>query len=190
MSRLGPSGFARLPLFPLLGPRRKFRGQRRHFRRVHQRAAGFQLPTAPGVWWSMWHYHADWRGWGNLQWSWRREHLRALATVFRAVAVGIPACPLPVQAWLLIDADAGQDAVFVHSPNPNGDAFPWTEAGPWTSEGPVHELLGDLLPGLQFRVCQLALVADADAPGPRRHNGHIAYCPGIGVSLERLPQVR
>jgi hypothetical protein len=174
----------------MLGPRRKFRGQRRHFRRVHQRAAAFRLSTEAGAWWSMWHHHADMRGWGNLRWSWRREHLRALATVFRSVAAAIPACPVPVQAWLLIDADAGQDAVFVHSPNPNGDAFPWTEAGPWSSEGPVHDLLADLLPGLQFRVCQQVMLADVDAPGPRRRVGCIAYCPGIGVSLEGLAQAR
>jgi hypothetical protein len=90
----------------------------------------------------------------------------------------------------LCEIAAYPGSAHVHSPNPNGDTFPWTEAGPWTSEGPVHDLLADLLPGLRFRVCQQVMLADADAPGPRRRVGYIANCPGIGVSLEALPQVR
>ena len=62
-------------------PRQRFRGKKRHFRRILRKASEFQLHESP--WWNSWHYHADWEGWGNLRWTYRRE---ALALVFRRIA--------------------------------------------------------------------------------------------------------
>ena len=64
-----------LPIHPELAPRGRFRGQRRYFRGVHRRAAAFHPDPHPGAWWNFWHYHADWPGWGNRGWRYRREHL-------------------------------------------------------------------------------------------------------------------
>src|SRR6478735_4039016 len=65
------------------GPKRRLRGQRRYIRGVQRRAASFNVDLRPDAWWDLWHYHADWDGWGNRGWSLRCAHLRALATVFQ-----------------------------------------------------------------------------------------------------------
>lgn len=68
------------------GPRRRFRGKKRYFRRVSRDASTFRIEPGQGEWWDLWHYHADWPGWGNIRWRYRREHIRALAAVFEHIA--------------------------------------------------------------------------------------------------------
>jgi hypothetical protein len=74
------------------------------------------------------HWHADWAGMGNLS---RRDRTAGW--------------PRPHQCWLLIDArDSSQDAVFLHTPNPNADNFPCVFAGTaW--DAPVPELLREFV---------------------------------------------
>src|SRR5687768_13346779 len=107
-------------------PRGRFRGRRRYFRRVHRNAAAFQLAITPDAWWDLWHYHADWPGWGNVRWRYRVEHLRALARVFRTIAEARDRFHTPFQLWLLLSGDdAAEDAVYLHTPNANDTPFPF-----------------------------------------------------------------
>lgn len=77
---------------PGTDPRRKFRGKKRNFRKMIREAGDFELHKSP--WWNCWHYHADWEGWGNLRWTYRREGLRALALALGffiySPSVGVP----------------------------------------------------------------------------------------------------
>ena len=75
-----------------------------------RKASEFELHESP--WWNYWHYHADWEGWGNLRWTYRREGLRALALVFRRIAKKPPAEPFQLWIWLN-GTDAGQDAAYL-----------------------------------------------------------------------------
>jgi hypothetical protein len=85
----------------------------------------FDLDLRPDMWWDLWHYHADWDGWGNRGWRLRCEHLRALATVFQAIASRSQEFHLPFQAWIFLSGvDAGADATYLHTPNPNAQNFP------------------------------------------------------------------
>ena len=97
-----------LRLHPEHAPRKRLRGQRRYFRRIHRDAAAFELDVQPDSWWNLWHYHADWRGWGNRGWRYRLEHLRALCRVFQTIS----------------GEDAGEDATYLHTPNRHGTPFP------------------------------------------------------------------
>lgn len=109
-----------LPRRTAMAPRGRLRGAARYSRTVHAQAARTDFDVGPDAWWALWHHHADWRGWGNVRWSYRREHVRALCTVYRAILDRADTFHTPFQAWISLDeADAGLDATFLHTPNPN-----------------------------------------------------------------------
>ncbi|MBI2894135.1 MAG: hypothetical protein HYY06_11340 [Deltaproteobacteria bacterium] len=147
-------------------------------------AEAFRVRVGPGSWWDLWHYHADWPGWGNVRWSYRLAHLRALAIVFRKVIDAMASIPTPFQTWVLLDVDdAGQDAVYIHSPNPNGSPFPLPTGGVWESAGIVHELMTVLLPGLELRVNRRSWRVE-DEDGSRLRTAYLVYSPVAGTPLE------
>ncbi len=146
-------------------PLRKFRGKKRHFRKMLRKAGDFELHESP--WWNYWHYHADWEGWGNLRWAYRREGLRALALVFRRIAQRPPAEPF--QLWICLDgADAGQDAVYLHSPNPHSP-FPF-HPEVVCDDHRLLALMRELLPEFELRIGHSL--------------GFFIYSPSVGVPLE------
>lgn len=74
----------------------------------------------------MHHEHFDFSGHGCRGVKHHREHLRALFTAFRRVLADVRVSSRPVQVFVYI-APAGSpdgDALFIHTPNPNGTAFP------------------------------------------------------------------
>lgn len=108
-----------------LRPNRKFRDARRYYRTLAREAAQFIVTLEP-PWFDLWHTHPDWHGDGNRSWKHRRRHLEAGFTMFRRVVEQLRDWPVPHQVWLVIDAvDSAQDAVYVHTPNPNADNFPY-----------------------------------------------------------------
>jgi hypothetical protein len=165
-------------------PMRKFRGKRRYFEGVDRQALAFRLRIEPDAWWDLWHYHADWPGWGNRRWKYRLRHLRALAVVFEKIAELAPSMGRPFQLWISINGeDAGQDATFLHSPNPNGTPFPLRlEQVVWSDEGPRGAALARLLPGHRLRFGRTSWV-DPDDPA-RRLSSWLVCSPEIGVPLE------
>ncbi len=138
---------------PELGPwcpTRKVRGRRRYYRALARDAERFTVELA-GTFDYM-HWHVDWTGLGNLSWRERREHLTALFTSLRRLLAQCAEWPEPHQVWLLIDpADSTQDAVYLHTPNPNADNFPNDFVGVvW--DAPIPQRLREFLtdPSWQF----------------------------------------
>lgn len=104
-------------------PRKRFRNARRYYRALERGAA--QLRVDIDDWFDYWHTHADWRGDGNRGARHRRRHLASSFTMFRRLLEQADGARGPVQVFMLIDAlDSSQDAVYVHTPNPNRDNFP------------------------------------------------------------------
>ncbi len=69
-------------------------------------------------------------GHGNATAAARRKALEALRTTYEDISAQIEGWSKPHQAWVLIDPeDSGQDAAYVHTPNPNRDNFPYTFEG-------------------------------------------------------------
>lgn len=131
-------------------PRGKVRGGRGYYRALHRDAAAFSV--CPAGWYDKMHWHADWPGVGNLRWSERREHLTALFTMFRRLLAETALWTTPHQTWLQIDAaDSSQDAIYLHTANPNAENFPNQFTGVvWDSEIPrrLREFITD--PSWQF----------------------------------------
>jgi hypothetical protein len=199
-----PAGVKPLRPRPWKAPRSKFRGKRKYFRKVARRAEAFRVDLNPPCWWDFWHYHADWPGWGNLGWRYRLEHLRALAVVFRRVLEASPSIPVPFQTYIFVYArDAGQDGVYIHSPNPNEPNFPLNVAAAMRSwelvngdaagnesatciwaDAALDETWAALLPGLRLRVARTSWPGKDEEGAPCVETAYYVYSPDAGVPLE------
>jgi len=95
-------------------------------------------------WFDLWHMHVDWRGEANESPEKRRIELEVLFGLFRDLRQQM-AARNDFQVWLVIEAgDASQDAVYLHTPNPNHDNFPNAFAGvAWGI--PIPAWIADLL---------------------------------------------
>jgi len=153
-------------------PRRRFRGKRGYFRRVLSHARQFRLHVHDDAWWDNWHYHADWPGWGNASWKYRKTHLDALGIVFQHCTTALTRYPKPFQIWIFISGgDAGHDAVFIHSANPNRDDFPYTpKDATWG-----HPDIEGLFAPLKMRAGTYCYEGKTDC---------CVYAPGVGLPLE------
>jgi len=164
-----------------------FRGKRRAFRKAilqaEAHAAG--LRADPSAWWDLWHYHADWRGWGNLSWRYRRRYLEALVIVFRKVASVGPQLSTPFQSWILLDDDdAGGDATFLHTPNANGTRFPVVFGKEnWGRKLPEAGF-EKLLPEYPLRIGLCEWRAESEEPSVELRRSWVVYSPAVGVPLE------
>jgi hypothetical protein len=149
-SWFGAIRILRHPDFVQSRPRGKVRGRRGYYRSLRREAESFSVK--PSEWYDYMHWHVDWSGVGNLRWKERREHLSALFTMFRRVVAETDSLTSPYQVWLQVDAsDSAQDAVYLHTPNPNEHNFPNTFEGVvW--EAPIPERLRQFIiePSWQF----------------------------------------
>ena len=89
--------FPELPVLKHLAPKRRLRGKRGYFRSIQKKANDFDVAAFGLTDWDYWHEHSDWPGWGNRGWSWRRPHVRALATRFANIASHSSDFPVPFQ---------------------------------------------------------------------------------------------
>jgi hypothetical protein len=134
----------------------------------------------------MWHYHADWHGWGNLSWKYRRRYLEALVIVFRRIASLGPQLSTPFQSWIMLsDDDAGGDATFLHTPNANGTPFP-AVIGPveWGRKLPEAGF-ERLLPEHSLRIGRVEWKDASEGAPARLRRSWVVYSPAVGVPLER-----
>ena len=164
-------------------PQKRFRGKRRYFRRVDREARDFVVKTSPGDWWNLWHYHADWPGWGNLRWRYRRHHINALAIVFGKIAASAGDLPQPFQLWVSLEGgDSGGDAVYLHSPNPHSE-FPVVLADVEWGVGLPDAGIAEAFSRWPLRVGVHTGLRDDITP-PREVASYVIYSPDVGVPLE------
>jgi hypothetical protein len=104
----------------------KLRGGRRYYARLRRKGATFSIDLTPPRWYDLWHEHFDCRGHSRGRGRARRAHLDALFTAFRRMLQQAADAGAAVQVFVSIapDAKAEQDALYVHTPNPNGTSFP------------------------------------------------------------------
>ena len=112
-------------------PRKKFRGKRRYFRKLHRKAAQFSIDLREGNWFDLWHEHFDWEGYGEFSVRHRREHLAAMFVAFERAVRQLAGFKGPAQVLISIAPQhlSDNDALYVHTPNPNGTPFPFDFGG-------------------------------------------------------------
>ena len=105
-----------------------------YYRQLFAKARQYCVDLPAKQWCDFWHEHFDWCGYGNHSHADRRRHLRALFMAFERATRELAAQPMPHQLFLNISRrDAGCDALYVHTANPNGTPFPHDFAGSRTT---------------------------------------------------------
>jgi hypothetical protein len=115
---------------------------------LQSRIRRVKLHIGEADWYDLWHTHLDvnW-GEGNKSKTRRRLCISAHMALHAKVITQINRLPRPWQCWVMIDTkDSFQDAVYLHTPNPNHNNFPldfswvkWGAATPDLLKGLVDE---------------------------------------------------
>jgi hypothetical protein len=94
--------------------------------KMERLVASMDFAAHQGSWYDMWNMHPDWDGKGTDDADVRRKHLLEAINIYDTFWTKMDARGKPYQAWILVDiADASEDAVYVHSPDPHSDSpFP------------------------------------------------------------------
>jgi hypothetical protein len=103
------------------------RADRAYYRKLRRRGERFRVNLPAKQWCDLWHQHFDWDGLGNLGWLHRRKHLAVLLNALRRARAELSGSVQAHQLFALVHPrSSADDGVFVHTPNPNGLAFPCT----------------------------------------------------------------
>jgi hypothetical protein len=90
--------------------------------------SGPRVPASD--WFDLWHWHPAFERDGLTGSDENRNRLRSLFAAWSHVENAAGQLARPWQAWLVIDcSDPEQDAVYLHTPNPNRDNFPYLFEG-------------------------------------------------------------
>jgi hypothetical protein len=104
----------------------KLRGGRRYFRKLQNWPACVVVELGGPNWYDFWHLHPDFRGWSRQSGKARRAHLVVLFRAFERVLQQVASCTEPAQVFVSINTkDSSGNAIYVHTPNPNSDKFPY-----------------------------------------------------------------
>jgi hypothetical protein len=110
---------------------KKLRGGRKYYERLRDDASTFSIDLRPAEWYDLWHHHFDRDGHSRKSGRARARHLSALFVAFRRVLRQTSEASRPVQVFLSIapEWESNQDALYVHTPNPNRTPFPHSFEG-------------------------------------------------------------
>jgi hypothetical protein len=107
-------------------PNRKLRGGRRYFRALVRWPDQIHIRFGGDSWYDLWHIHPDFRGWSTGGGRARRAHLSVLFEAFRRTLAQAAAFDGPAQIFVTVNArDSPGNALYVHTPNPNEQKFPY-----------------------------------------------------------------
>jgi len=157
-------------------PKKKLRGRGRYIRKILAIAETFPIDVSDASWYDRWHYHPDWHGYGNLSWRLRKAHLHAMTKAYGNFAKQLSGYKNQYQLYLYLDSsDSSQDAVFIHTPNPNGNSFPVKYDDVEWGIPNIAEYFEASLPNYRFRSGKMNW---------RGADVYFIYSPEFGVSIE------
>jgi hypothetical protein len=142
---------------PVIRPR-PTRPDADYYSRLWREAGAYRVNMARKRWCDLSHEHFDWEGFGDRSWFDRRRHLAVLLKAFRRAQIELGAYRGEYQLFASITpSDSSGDAVYVHTPNPNGTPFPIT---------PTGERVARLPPLLSGRIDLMRYQVFRDGHGP------------------------
>lgn len=98
---------------------------RSYYRKLLKASGGFVVDMASKKWCNRYHTHFDLDGKGKDGRVHRIRHLNAHLRALRRARLELQSSELPYQLFAYIDLNASEnDAVYVHTPNPDGTDFP------------------------------------------------------------------
>ncbi len=110
----------------------------------------------------------------------RQAYVSALLTIFLRSRQQLSTVRCDFQIFIVIDADdSSNDALYVHSPNPNLSTFPYFPKPTKWGDTKLELALSRLVPELEIRVGHMRW----DDGGAERHH-ILLYSPAFGVPIE------
>jgi len=107
---------------------KKHRGLKRYYKNLASKVddwSGLNFTDPKFAWFDLWHTHFDWFGYGNHSFTKRKPHLDKLFRHFELLEQKAKNLKTDYQIWAtILDVDSANDALFLHTPNPNRDNFP------------------------------------------------------------------
>jgi hypothetical protein len=107
------------------------RGLKRYYRNLALQN-DFEKPTwkvnfkDTDAWFDNWHWHFDWKGFGNDSFKRRKPHLDKLFRHFDFLVKTLKTTNSDFQLYtVLLDFHSSSDALFLHTPNRNNSQFPF-----------------------------------------------------------------
>lgn len=99
--------------------------ERRYYRELASKSRNYAVRMDKKQWCDLHHDHFDWDGKGNASRAHRVRHLNALLRALRRARIELERYGHPYQLFAYIDLkNSADDALYVHTPNPNGTEFP------------------------------------------------------------------
>ena len=110
----------------LLRDRRPRNPDAAYYRKLHRDTARFKVNLSQKNWCDYWHQHFDWFNFGDRGWLDRRRHLNRLLLALRNARDELSInADQPYQLFAAVHPkSSGDDAIYVHTANPNGSKFP------------------------------------------------------------------
>lgn len=108
----------------------KHRGQKRYYKKLKERddlklISELKLEDLEN-WFDLWHFHFDMEGYGNKSFRKRSAHLDRLFRHFELIAGNFKKQVREFQLFAVVSEKfSSEDALYIHTPNPNGDNFPY-----------------------------------------------------------------
>jgi hypothetical protein len=98
---------------------------RRYYRELAKKSRNYAVRMDKKQWCDLHHDHFDWDGKGNAGKVHRLKHLNALFRALRRARIELESYGRPYQLFAYVDLkNSANDALYVHTPNPNGSEFP------------------------------------------------------------------
>jgi len=107
---------------------KKHRGLKRYYRDLLFKDDSVDLLDFdnPEIWFDHGHLHFDNKGYGNNSFKKRKPHLDKLFRHFEILAKKAQSLKTDFQLYaIILDHDSYNDALFLHTPNPNNSQFPF-----------------------------------------------------------------
>ena len=132
---------------------KKHRGLRRYYKNLHFKTddwSGLSFSNTELAWFDLWHTHFDWYGYGNSSFRKRKPHLDKLFRHFHILQKLSKSLDKDFQLWVLVlDFESSSDALFLHTPNPNRNNFPYLYSGLSTASTLTNAALKDYIDELE-----------------------------------------
>lgn len=109
---------------------KKHRGLKRYYRNLERQNEFHKITWLNlhdiNTWPENWHFHFDWRGYGNNSFKRRKPHLDRLFKHFQFLSKETKSLKSKFQLYaVILDFHSSSDALFLHTPNPYSSQFPF-----------------------------------------------------------------
>ncbi|MGG4141490.1 hypothetical protein ABEW34_00015 [Paenibacillus algorifonticola] len=153
---------------------KKFRGIRRHYRKIEKLIFSHQFHFEDESWYNHWHMHLDWKGLTDESIGHRKSHFKYYLNILDRIEEQSSGSRIDFQTWISINPEFGSDdAIYIHTKNPYSEFPVQLLEIEWDIE--VPELLKELINSNEYVI------------GRAKHEtsySYYIYKIGIGIPLK------